>query len=37
MDNPSSLPHAVEIEGNGVEKEGDTVDKGRRVEGHRQP
>lgn len=28
MDNPSSLPHAVEIEGNGVEEAGDTVDKG---------
>jgi plastocyanin len=28
MDNPSSLPHAVEIEGNGVEEEGDTVGKG---------
>ena len=28
MDNPSSLPHAVEIEGNGVEAVGDTVEKG---------
>jgi uncharacterized cupredoxin-like copper-binding protein len=28
MDNPSDLPHAVEIEGNGVEVEGDTVEKG---------
>jgi uncharacterized cupredoxin-like copper-binding protein len=28
MDNPSSLPHAVEIEGNGVEEEGETVQKG---------
>ena len=28
MDNPSSLPHAVEIEGNGVEEAGETVDKG---------
>ena len=28
MDNPSDLPHAVEIEGNGVEFEGETVDKG---------
>jgi plastocyanin len=27
MDNPSSLPHAVEIEGNGVEVAGDTVMK----------
>jgi plastocyanin len=27
MDNPSSLPHAVEIEGNGVEVSGDTVMK----------
>jgi len=28
MDNPSDLPHAVEIEGNGQEFEGETVDKG---------
>jgi plastocyanin len=28
MDNPSDLPHAVEIEGNGVEAEGETVMKG---------
>jgi plastocyanin len=28
MDNPSSLPHAVEIEGQGVEAKGDTVTKG---------
>jgi plastocyanin len=28
MDNPSSLPHAVEIEGNGVEEAGETVEKG---------
>jgi plastocyanin len=28
MDNPSSLPHAVEIEGKGVEAVGDTVEKG---------
>jgi uncharacterized cupredoxin-like copper-binding protein len=28
MDNPSSLPHAVEIEGSGVEVSGDTVEKG---------
>ena len=28
MDNPSDLPHAVEIEGNGVEEEGKTVTKG---------
>jgi uncharacterized cupredoxin-like copper-binding protein len=28
MDNPSDLPHAVEIEGNGVEVSGDTVTKG---------
>ena len=28
MDNPSDLPHAVEIEGNGVEVAGDTVEKG---------
>jgi uncharacterized cupredoxin-like copper-binding protein len=28
MDNPSDLPHAVEIEGSGVEVAGDTVEKG---------
>ena len=28
MANPSDLPHAVEIEGNGVEFKGDTVTKG---------
>jgi uncharacterized cupredoxin-like copper-binding protein len=28
MDNPSDLPHAVEVEGNGVEFEGETVEKG---------
>ena len=28
MDNPSSLPHAVELEGNGVEEVGETVEKG---------
>jgi plastocyanin len=28
MDNPSSLPHAVEIEGNGVEEAGEVVEKG---------
>jgi uncharacterized cupredoxin-like copper-binding protein len=28
MDNPSSLPHAVEIEGNGVETKGSVVMKG---------
>ena len=28
MGNPSSIPHAVEIEGNGVEEEGETVQKG---------
>jgi plastocyanin len=28
MDNPSDLPHAVEIEGNGVEFKGETVTKG---------
>jgi plastocyanin len=28
MDNPSDVPHAVEIEGNGVEEEGQTVGKG---------
>jgi plastocyanin len=28
LDNPSSLPHAVEVEGNGVEEETDTIGKG---------
>ena len=28
LDNPSSLPHAVEIEGNGVEQSSDTIGKG---------
>jgi plastocyanin len=28
MDNPSSLPHAVAVEGNGVDKDGQTVQKG---------
>jgi plastocyanin len=28
MDNPSDVAHAVEIEGNGVEAEGETVTKG---------
>jgi plastocyanin len=28
LDNPSSVPHAIEIEGKGVEEEGDTVEKG---------
>jgi plastocyanin len=28
MDNPSDVPHAVEIEGQGVEEEGETVGKG---------
>jgi plastocyanin len=28
LDNPSSVPHAIEIEGNGVEEEGETVTKG---------
>jgi plastocyanin len=28
FDNPSSVPHAVEIEGNGVEKAGDVVTSG---------
>ena len=30
FDNPSSTPHAVEIEGNGVEEEGKTVGKGQK-------
>jgi plastocyanin len=28
LDNPSSLPHAVEIEGNGVEESSDTIGEG---------
>ncbi len=28
LDNPSSVPHAIEVEGKGVEAEGDTVTKG---------
>jgi plastocyanin len=28
MDNPSSIPHAVAVEGNGVDKDGNTVGKG---------
>jgi uncharacterized cupredoxin-like copper-binding protein len=28
MDNPSSLPHAIAVEGNGVDKDGATVNKG---------
>ena len=28
MNNPSDVPHAIEIEGNGVEEEGETVEKG---------
>ena len=30
MDNPSDIPHNVEIEGNGVEAEGETVGKGEK-------
>ncbi len=30
MDNPSDVPHAVEIEGNGVEAEGETIGKGQK-------
>ena len=29
FDNPATVPHAVEIEGNGVEEESDTVTKGK--------
>ncbi len=29
MDNPSSVPHAVEVEGNGVEKETKTLTEGK--------
>ncbi|HKP90891.1 MAG TPA: plastocyanin/azurin family copper-binding protein [Thermoleophilaceae bacterium] len=28
MDNPSSVPHAVSVEGNGVDEDGETVGKG---------
>jgi plastocyanin len=28
LDNPSSLPHAVEVEGNGIEEESDTIGRG---------
>jgi uncharacterized cupredoxin-like copper-binding protein len=28
MDNPSSVPHAVAVEGNGVDKDGKTVNQG---------
>jgi plastocyanin len=28
MDNPSSVPHAVAVDGNGVDKDGNTVGKG---------
>ena len=28
LDNPSSLPHAVEVEGNGIEEESGTIGKG---------
>ena len=28
MDNPSSVPHAVAVEGNGVDKDGNTVNQG---------
>jgi len=28
LDNPSSLPHAVEVEGGGIEEESDTIGKG---------
>lgn len=28
MDNPSSLPHAIELEGQGIEAKGATVEKG---------
>ena len=28
LDNPSSLPHAVEVEGNGIEEESGTIGQG---------
>jgi plastocyanin len=30
MDNPSSVPHAVAVEGNGVDKDGETVMQGQK-------
>jgi len=30
MDNPSDIPHAVEVEGNGAEAAGETVGKGKK-------
>ncbi|MFL5957389.1 MAG: cupredoxin domain-containing protein [Solirubrobacterales bacterium] len=30
MDNPSDVPHAIAVEGNGVDKDGQTVTKGRK-------
>ena len=32
LDNPSSLPHAVEIEGNGIEESSDTIGEGEITE-----
>ena len=32
LDNPSSLPHAVEIDGQGVEEESDTIGEGETTE-----
>jgi plastocyanin len=32
MDNPSDVPHAVSIEGNGVDEDGQTVGKGAKSE-----
>ena len=34
--NPSQVPHAFEVEGNGVEEETDTITEARRL-GHRRP
>ena len=34
LDNPSSIPHAVEIEGHGVEEESGTIGEGETTEGH---
>ncbi len=32
LDNPSSLPHAVDIEGNGIEESSDTIGEGETTE-----
>ena len=37
MDNPSQIPHAVEIEGNGVDVDGKTVGNGETLDRLRRP